>query len=206
MGFTKRMSNRWQASATYLLSGQWNLQNSPVLPGCQYVTTLSASGQPVCDVAVTLHPALQQENYLTGDQRHRATFNGIWEMPYGIQLSGLYLFGDQGWATSGSGVDTLATGASSASSSRLRSNGTLIARNDFNMPSLHRVDMRIQRRFNLGRNVSLDGIVEAFNVFNHVNYGSFTLVETNANYKLPADNTNIAFQPRILQFGFRAAF
>ena len=205
MGFTKRMSDRWQASATYLLSGQWNLQNSPVLPGCEYVTTLSAAG-PVCDVPVALHPVLQQEWYLTPDQRHRATFNGIWEMPYGLQLSGLYLFGDQGWATSGAGVDALATGASSAATSRLRSNGTIIERNDFNMPSLHRIDMRLQRRFRLGGGVAIDGIVEAFNLINHANYGTYTLVETNANYERPADNTNIAFQPRTLQFGFRATF
>jgi hypothetical protein len=206
VGFTKRMSDRWQASATYLLSGQWNLQNSPVLPGCKYVTTLNAAGAPVCDVPVTLHPVLQEEWYLTGDQRNRATFNGIWDLPKGIQLSGLYLFGDQGWATSGSGVDALATGASSASSSRLRANGTVVPRNDFNMPSLHRIDMRVQRRFKIAGNVAVDGIVEVFNVFNHVNYGSFTLVETNTNYKQPADNTNIAFQPRIVQFGFRTTF
>ncbi len=205
MGFTKRMSDHWQASATYLLSGQWNLQTSPVLPGCKYVTTLSATG-PACDAPVTLSSVLQEEWYLTGDQRHRATFNGIWELPYGLQLSGLYLFGDQGWATSGSGVDALATGASSAATSRLRANGTIVARNDFNMPSLHRIDMRVQRRFKLGRGVAIDGIVEAFNVFNHANYGTYTLVETNANYKQPADNTNIAFQPRTAQFGFRAAF
>jgi hypothetical protein len=74
------------------------------------------------------------------------------------------------------------------------------------MPSLHRIDMRLQRRFNLGRGVAVDGIVEAFNVLNHANYGTFTLVETNANYKQPADNTNIAFQPRTLQLGFRMAF
>jgi hypothetical protein len=205
MGFTKRMSDHWQASATYLLSGQWNLQNSPVIPGCQYVTTLNAAGQPVCDVPFTLHPVLQEEWYLTGDQRNRFTFNGIVELPYGVQASGLYLFGDQGWGTSGSGVDTLATGSSNTAG-RLRSNGTIIPRNDFDMPGLHRVDMRLQRRFTLGRKATVDGIFEMFNAFNHANYGSFTLIETNANYKKPADNTNIAFQPRMLQFGFRAMF
>ena len=27
------------------------------------------------------------------DQRHRAVFNGIWEAPYGLQLSGVYFYG-----------------------------------------------------------------------------------------------------------------
>ena len=80
MAFTKRMSDRWQASATYLLAGQWNLQNAPMPAGCEYPTTLNAAGQPVCDVPVTLHPTLREEWYLTGDQRHRVTFNGIWDV------------------------------------------------------------------------------------------------------------------------------
>ncbi len=29
----------------------------------------------------------------TSDQRHRAVFNGIWELPMGFQVSGLYFFG-----------------------------------------------------------------------------------------------------------------
>ena len=53
IGFTKRMSNRWQASATICsrASGTCRTRRSP---GCQYVTTLNAAGQPVCDVPVTL--------------------------------------------------------------------------------------------------------------------------------------------------------
>ncbi len=47
---------------------------------------------------------------------------------------------------------------------------------------------------------------DVFNLFNHKNYGSFTLVETNANYGKPAENLNISYQPRLIQFGFRASF
>ena len=36
------------------------------------------------------------------------------------------------------------------------------------MPSIHAFDMRLQRRFGLGR-AKLEGIVEVFNVFNHKN-------------------------------------
>jgi hypothetical protein len=53
---------------------------------------------------------------------------------------------------------------------------------------------------------SLDGIVELFNVFNHANYGSYTTQETNRNYGRPTQNTNVAYQPRMLQLGFRVAF
>lgn len=206
VAFTKRMSNRWQGSATYLLSGQWNLQNAPIKQGCAYAITLNAAGAPVCDVPVTLHPGLQEEWFLSPDQRHRFTFNGIWDVGLGFQLSGLYFFGDNGWATPGSGVDFLATGSSSANTSRFRADGSLVERNSFDMPSIHRVDMRLQRRFSLGGDVTVDAIAEVFNMLNHTNYGSFTLVETNANFRRPSENLNISFQPRLFQFGFRARF
>jgi hypothetical protein len=54
--------------------------------------------------------------------------------------------------------------------------------------------------------VGVDGIVEMFNVFNHANYGSYTTVESNARYGRPTSNTGIAYQPRMLQLGFRATF
>ena len=94
------MSNRWQAAATYTLAGQWTLDTLPLNPGCQYPVTLNAAGKSVCDVPITLAPDVSENKYyLTGDQRHRATFNGIWQLGYGFQLSGLYLFGDNGKAT-----------------------------------------------------------------------------------------------------------
>ena len=50
-------------------------------------------------------------------------------------------------------------------------------RNNFVGLPLHRVDVRLQRRFNLGP-AKLDGLLEVFNVFNHANFsnpdGNFT--------------------------------
>jgi hypothetical protein len=203
LGFTRRMKDRWQASATYLLSGQWNLQNAPVAgPGCQYPTTLGPDGGPVCDVPVNLHPSLVEEWYLTGEQRHRFTVNGIWDIGFGFQASGLYLFGDNGWATPTAGVDALQSGSNTG---RVRQDGSLIPRNSFDIPSMHRVDLRLQRRFRIGR-VAVDGIAEVFNVFNHANYGAFVTNESNARYGQPTEVVNVAYQPIMLQLGFRASF
>src|SRR5262249_53000783 len=75
MALTKRFSHRWQASGTYLLSGLWNAVPAP-------------------NVGFPLAPDMGGDYSLAvSDQRHRASFNAIWEMPYGFQLSGLYLFG-----------------------------------------------------------------------------------------------------------------
>jgi len=45
-----------------------------------------------------------------------------------------------------------------------------------------------------------------FNLFNHANYGSYVTAESNGNYGKPSSNTNVAYQPRMLQLGFRATF
>ncbi len=143
MSFTKRMANNWQASATYSLSGQEAFQRAPIAPGCSQPFTVSAAGGFACDVSFTLHPALVEEWYDFGAQRHRLTFNGIWQLPYAFQVSGLYIFGDNGWATPVSGLDVLATGSTTLGpTTRVRADGSLIERNSFDRGSLSRLDLR----------------------------------------------------------------
>ena len=175
------------------------------------MTTAAGSGVYRCDVAVTVPNYVSENDWFPGkDQHNRVTFNGIWEAPYGLQLSGLYIFGDNGYATGRSGVDVLNQGSSGQVSAqgRLRANGTVIPRNGLNLPPLHRVDMRLQKRFSVTQRVKIDGIFEIFNLFNRANYDptTFQLNEQNAKYGLPNSSTTIAYSPRMLQFGFRTQF
>lgn len=71
---------------------------------------------------------------------------------------------------------------------------------------IHRVDLRVTKRQRIVGRATIDGMVEVFNVFNHENYGSYTTLQSNAAYGRPAFNANVAFQPRIVQLGFRLAF
>ena len=114
----------------------------------------------------------------------------------------MFLWGDAGYATPTSGVDALQTGGGAG---RVRANGTVIPRNSFDLPSYQRTDLRVQKRFSIGR-AKVDGIVEVFNVFNHANYQSYVLNESNARYGQPEPSVNLAFQPRMVQLGFRATF
>ncbi len=126
------------------------------------------------------------------DQRHRAVFNGIWQVGYGFQLSGLYFFGSgqrQEVVCGGDRRDV--QGASPPA--RLCANGSIVPRNNFVQDPIHRVDMRLQQRVPLGGRVSLDGIVELFNVFNRANFQSYTLDQSSPRYGEPNQSTNLSY-------------
>ncbi|MBI3049424.1 MAG: TonB-dependent receptor [Acidobacteria bacterium] len=189
---TKRMSNRWQASATYTLSGLWDSTLPPLL----LETTPAATFPLAQDVG-------EEYTLAATDQRHRAVVNGVWEAGYGLQLSGLYFFGSgQRFATT-YGADLRNTGTTGG---RLRPDGTIVPRNALVGKPIHRVDLRVQRRFALPGRAAIDGIFEVYNVFNHANFGSWVGVETNRNYGKPEGNDNVAFRERMLQLGFRMTF
>lgn len=188
-GFTKRFSNRWRASATYTLSGAWD-----------------ADGLPAGDYAVPfrLAPDFGEEFTLAAnDQRHRAVLNGIWQLPYQFQLSGLYFYGSGLRFATTYGADLRNRGESNG---RLRPDGTIVPRNDFVGDPVHRVDLWVMRRFRVFGSMRADGIFEVFNLFNHANYGSSVTTEASPNYGQPQQNFNVAYQPRMLQLGFRFTF
>ncbi len=205
--FTKRFSQRWQASATYSLAGIWDgvpLPVDPFDPSCEYPRTPAAVGF-ACNIPVTVAPDLGGDSSLAvSDQRHRATLNGIFDVGYGFQVSGLYFFGSGERFATSFGADLRNDGT--FGSRRLRPDGSIVPRNNFVGDAIHRLDMRVQRRFVLGGEVSIDGMFEIYNVFNHANYGSFVTTESASNYGAPSAVQNVAYYPRMLQVGFRMAF
>ena len=209
---TKRFSNRWQASGTYTLGffrdaeplrDQWYL-------GSNGVVTRRPLGFPLAaDMGGDYGPAgayFAGGAGASGDQRHRAAFNGIWDVGYGVQLSGIYFFGSGERRRTTTGVDRRDEGAGANASSRLRADGTILPRNGIVGEPIHRVDLRLQKRLRLGSRATIDGIFEAFNLFNHANYGNYTVNESSPAFGQPAFSDNIAYQPRMLQFGFRTTF
>jgi hypothetical protein len=149
----------------------------------------------------TVAPDLGAEYGLaTSDQRHRAVFNGIFELPQGFLVSGLYFYGSGARFSPTSGGDRRGIGA--AAGSRLRADGTLVPRNSFVGDAIHRVDLRVSKTFPLVGRTKIEGFVDSFNLFNHENYNSYTLVETSPLYGRGSDGT----LARRLQLGFRVTF
>ena len=189
--FTKRLSNRWQASANYLLS--WHRD---------------ALGVPTSGFTKVTFPVAAdlggEYTLAAAEQRHRAVANAIVDLPYSLQLSGLYFFGSgQRFSTSWGGD---LRGVGTSGEARLRANGTSGPRNNLVGEAIHRMDLRLQRRFPLGGRVAFDGILEVFNLFDHANFGSYATQESSTTYGRPAQETNVSYAPRMMQFGFRLAF
>jgi carboxypeptidase family protein len=199
--FTKRFSDHWQASGTYTVSGFWDGRPPP--PVIEIVNGQLTRRELGFDVAKDLGG---EYSLAAGDQRHRAVFNGIWEIGNGVQVSGLYFFGSGVRRSTTYGGDLRNVGGTGISEQRLRPDGTIVPRNDFVGDPIHRVDMRVQKRINLGHGRSVSGFLEAFNLFNHENYGSYTTQESSVNFGKPSFNSNLAYQARMLQLGFRVAF
>ena len=183
--FTKRYSNRWQASATYTLSGLKNADSPPFM-GLQ-------------PVPFQTQPDLGGEwGWSQDDQRHRFVFNGIWQVGFGFQMSGLHYFGAGNRLATNYGGDNRQFGGGSG---RLRPDGTIVPRNALIGPAQNRSDVRFQQRVPLPGRVSIDGIAEVFNLFNRTNYSLGTQESQPANYLKPVDG-----QFRTMQFGFRLSF
>jgi hypothetical protein len=190
--FTKRMSNRVQASATYSLSGLWSAEGQPLqgVPGAEPAEVPFA-------VAEDLGGPLGW-TYGVSDQRHRAVGSLIYQVGHGFQVSTIHYTGAGNRSGATAGTDRRGLGL--GGESRLRADGTLVPKNGFIQPPQHRTDVRLQQRIPLPNHLSVDLMAEAFNVFNRKNYTLGTN-EANSQYGKPTSG-----QFRTMQFGFRMAF
>jgi hypothetical protein len=188
---TKRLSNHWQGSATYTLSGLWDATPPPF------------SG--IAPVPFETSPDMGGEFTLSSaDLRHRAVFNGIWQVGKGLQVSSIYYLavGERAQTVYGGDLRGIAGvgGPETLVRQRLRPDGSIVPRNSFTQPTRKRFDLRLQQRIPLGGRVALDGIAELFNLFNSSNF-TIETQESAAQF-----GKAITGEYRRAQLGFRLTF
>jgi hypothetical protein len=137
------------------------------------------------------------------DQRHRLVFNGVYELPGGFQVSGLYLYSSGLRQQTTFGRDVADVGLAEYGGGRLRTNGTVIARNSVVDDPIHRVDLRLQWRLKVGR-ASIMPLAEVFNLFNSDNF-TRNWSELNPFYGKATGQT-VGSGDRVVQLGFRTTF
>ena len=204
-GITKRYASNWQASLTYTYmfffnDDTTNFQyqgNNPFDPEAEWARS-------------------------TEFQRHTLRLNGLWRGPLGINLSGAYFFGSGNYYQTTyaanffghTGLNRYVTAAVTVpEATRDRFDGAssfavgdLIPRNALKGLALHRVDFRLAKEIPLPGGITVTGIAEVFNAFNHKNYGAYQSVINQAGFGDPRQNLLNAYQPRIAQLAFRVAF
>jgi hypothetical protein len=157
----------------------------------------------------------------TDDQRHTFNLNGGYQLKWGFLLSGVYRYGSGAAFATTAGGNPFANGgtnrtflATTRTYNDPKDNspapfapGYLIAkRNAFYGRPIHRTDLRLTKTFPVKERFRVIGIVEAFNLFNRSNFGSYSTVVTSASYGQPAQNGNLAYAARMLQFSGRFEF
>jgi hypothetical protein len=133
------------------------------------------------------------------DQRHRAVFNAIWQVGRGFQVSGMHYLGAGIRQAHIYGGDLRNTGATF--SGRLRPDGTITPLNGIIAPPQNRTDLRLQQRIALPGRLSVDGIVEVFNIFDRPNWTIGTQESATTQF---LQYTNAQY--RTAQVGFRVTF
>jgi hypothetical protein len=82
----------------------------------------------------------------------------------------------------------------------------IVARDSFVGQPIIRIDMRLSKTFIVKDRFHFTPMIEAFNLFNHANFGSYQTTVTVASFGLPAQNSDLPYFPRMLQFAGRFEF
>ncbi|HEY1497859.1 MAG TPA: TonB-dependent receptor [Candidatus Solibacter sp.] len=156
------------------------------------------------------------------DQRHTLAINTNYQWKWGLQGSVFYHFGSgQAFATTaggnpfGNSSSANRTFLATAKTYNPAANNTpsptaagylVTARDALYGRNVHRVDARLSKAFAVHEHYRMIGIVEAFNLLNHPNYGAYNGVITSPQYGATATNSNLAYAARMLQLAARFEF
>lgn len=144
-------------------------------------------------------------SYTVADQRHRISVNTTAYLPWGINASVIAFVGSPRPINIATNLDPFGTGAGRW----LNAAGDVLPKNGAR--SLYwdkKVDLRFTKNIKLGSHVNVQGILDAFNIFNTANYnpGAYGATFNTAAYLKPAFSSNLFYQPRMAQLGARVTF
>jgi hypothetical protein len=214
--FTRRLKNNLQAGATYTLMLY------------QHDDNLAGSGA-LGSSATNPFDSLNGEWATSTDfQRSTVRAYALYQLPWRISLSGLYLYGSGNrFATTlsslgynGGGTNRLNLGAPITIPAAMADQfvgpsviptGGLVPRNALKGLPLQRVDLRLSKDFKLYADLKVSLIGEVFNLTNHANFGSYNGVVDSATFGQPLavysfSGLGTAYVPRTGQLAFRLSF
>jgi hypothetical protein len=112
------------------------------------------------------------------DQRHRVVFSGLVRLPGDFALSTIAAAASGRPFSALSNTDFNNNGAATERARRNPADPTTeLPRNSERMRGTFSVDLRLSKRFKLSNDFAIEGIVEAFNIFDRANFGSVDTVD-----------------------------
>jgi hypothetical protein len=189
LGFTARQSGppwlRYQFQGSYTLSWTYDDHN----------------GNRFASVTNPFNLA-DEYSFSGNDQRHRFIVNGIAILPYDIQFAAIFFAGSPQPIDIATTRDPFGLGFTGR---WIDATGATLPRWGERSESDYKLDLRISKVVRLGR-VSVEGIAEAFNLLNTENLTNYNRTFGSRTYLQPANSTQIFYQPRQIQFGFRVSY
>jgi hypothetical protein len=176
-GFTlslaQRFSDRYQFLASYTLS---KAEDNSIDFQSAFLPQNNGAGRDRANLnglPVGFNPDDERGPSLQ-DQRHRFVASGLYTLPANFQVSTILTIASGRPYNILAGADLNGDGDGGAfPSDRARSNPldqtTSVRRNNGSLPVQATVDVRLMRRFDVGR-LKIDGVFEVFNLFNRTNY------------------------------------
>jgi outer membrane receptor protein involved in Fe transport len=160
--------------------------------------------------------------YASADQRHRLVLNGVATLPFGVQASTILFIGSPRPIGVNTNLDPFGLGYTGR---WLDATGKTLPRNSERtgcsacfpvtangVTTLEgvsgwdrKIDLRVSKSQRL-QHVTLQGMIDVFNVFNTRNATGYSTNYFGRTYLQPSSSTNLNYQPRQIQLGFRVSY
>jgi hypothetical protein len=146
--------------------------------------------------------------YAGSDQRHRFVLNTVTTLPWNVQFSAIYFAGSPRPINVGTNRDPFRLGYSGRwleNPANCPCTGATIARNSERTNSDYKLDLRLSKSVTFAR-MSFQGVLDVFNVLNTRNMTNHVTNLFSQTYLQPSTSTNLFYQPRQIQLGFRISY
>ncbi|MFN2445576.1 MAG: TonB-dependent receptor domain-containing protein [Vicinamibacterales bacterium] len=146
--------------------------------------------------------------YSNSDQRHRFVANVVTALPYDIQFSAIYFAGSPRTINVVTTRDPFGlgyTGRWLELPANCPCTGATIPRNSERTKSDYKLDLRLAKTVRAGR-MSFQGVIDVFNVLNTRNLTNYVTNVFSQTYLQASNSTNLFYQPRQVQLGFRITY
>jgi hypothetical protein len=175
VAINKRFSRRYQFLISYTYS---EAEDNSTDFQSAFIPQSNGFGRNPADptgLPLGFNPALER-GPATWDQRHRFVLSGLYQFPGEVQLSTIVTAASGRPFTPIAGADLNGDGDGGAipGPDRARRNpadiNTSVGRNSENLPWQFNVDLRVSKRFKVGKSGGIEPVFEVFNLFNRTNY------------------------------------